>query len=197
MVTAKPPGTSATDGARVDARVLRTREVVLSSAVDVLLEHGWDQVTHARVARAARCSKVTVYTHWPERVDLLRDAFARVGDVVHHEPIGDLRADLVGELRAFRTALVEHRLDRVLAVLADRSEALPELRAVRERFVADGERVVRRILEPVAAGAQHEAMVAMLNGAMVYSVSLGGAPPGDDVLDAIADAVVAALESNA
>ena len=193
MITTSPPAGDRPSGAKVDARVARTREAVLASAVDVLLEQGWDQVTHARVARAAGCSKVTVYTHWPERADLLREALARVGEVVHHVPVGDLRSDLVGELRAFRAALVEHRLDRVLAVLADRREAVPELREVRARFVADGERVIREIIAPVVGGAAREAVVAMLNGAMVYAVSLGAQPPDDHVIDAMADVVVAAV----
>lgn len=179
--------------ARMDARVARTRSSVQDAAVIILLEEGWDQLTHARVAQVAGCSKVTVYAHWPERVDLLRDAFTRVGDVRHHVPTGDLRHDLAAELRSFRTALVEHRLDRVLAVLADRGGSVPELHAVRERFVADGERMMRQILAPVTSGPRHEAAVLMLCGAMIHAVSLHGRPPSDAVIDAAVDLVVSAL----
>lgn len=195
----KPPASSPAPRAEptdhpagsLDVRVRRTLKVVVDAAVEVLLEEGWDQVTHARVAQVAGCSKVTVYAHWPNRVDLLRDAFDRLNDATHHVPTGDLGRDLVAELRAFRTELVERRLDRVLAVLADRSASVPELRDVRDRFVADGEQAMRELLEPVMSGSRHEAAVLMLCGAMIHAVLLHGRAPDDATIDAMVGLVLA------
>ncbi len=176
-----------------DARVLRTRHDVLRAAIDVLVEEGWDAVTQPRVARAAGYAKATVYAHWPDRIDLLRDAFARYGEMPHHEPTGDLRTDLVGELVSFRSAMQEHRLDRALAVLADRAASVPEMVPVRDAFVAEGEGPLRALLAGVPDPVVREAAVLALCGLVVQAVLLHGRPPGDDVLAAAVDVVLRGL----
>lgn len=170
----------------IDARVVRTRADVLRAAIALLIDQGWEAVTQPNVARAAGYSKATVYAHWPDRLDLLRDAFAGFGDMPHHEPSGDLRADLVGELRSFRTAMVERRLDRALAVLAERASVsadVPEIVAIRDAFIRDGERPIREVLGRVLDGARLEAATMMLNGAVLHSVLMHGRPPTDDMID--------------
>ncbi|WP_380164748.1 TetR/AcrR family transcriptional regulator C-terminal ligand-binding domain-containing protein [Jannaschia sp. R86511] len=174
----------------VDVRVRRTVRRVMGAAVTVLLDEGWDKLTHARVAEVAGCSKVTVYAHWPTKVDLLGGVFANLDDATHHVPTGDLRADLIAELTAFRTELVEHRLDRVLAVLAERSQPLAEFRAVRERFVAEGERTLREILSSRVSGLRLEAAVLLLFGGMLHAVLLHGRAPDDETIDVLVDLVV-------
>lgn len=177
--------------ANVDARILRTREDVRRTSVEVLVEEGLDGLTQPNVARRAGYSKATVYAHWPERFDLVREAFEALGAMPHHEPTGDLRSDLVGELRSFRAAMQEHRLDRVLAVLAEGSSVRAELAPIRDRFVADGERPIRLVLSRHLRGARLDAAVLMLCGAIVHSVLLRGVLPSDAVIDRAVDAVVA------
>lgn len=181
------------DREAVDPRVVRTRNDVLRTAIEVLLEEGWDAVTQPRVARAAGYSKATVYAHWPERADLVRDALARFGDMPHHEATGDLRTDLIGELVSFRRGMVEHRLDRVLAVLAERTPSVPELVDLRTAFVADGERPIRERLGTVLSGARLEAAAVMLCGLVLDAALLHGTPPDDDVLEAAVDLVLHGL----
>ncbi len=94
------------DALTEDPRVTRTRNDVLGAAVRILVEHGWDEVTHARVAKEAGYSRATVYAHWPDRIDLLRDAFGRYGQMPHHEPTGDAVTDLRGEVESFCRAMV-------------------------------------------------------------------------------------------
>ncbi len=178
---------------RLDARIVRTRNDVLQAAIDVLIDEGWDAVTQPHVARVAGYSKATVYAHWPDRLDLLRDAFMRFKEMPHHEPVGDLREDVVGELRSYRRALVEFRLDRALVALAERAMTTPEVVEIRDAFVDDGTRVIRRILEPVAAGTDHEAAVALLSGAMLHSMLLTGVTPDDETIEAYADITLRGL----
>lgn len=179
--------------AGVDPRVVRTRNDVLAAAMTVLLDEGWDAVTQPNVARRAGYSKGTVYTHWPERIDLLRDVLAGYGEPHHHVPTGDLRADLVGELTAFRTTLIEHDLARILAILAERSWAVPEIVAIRDRFVADGERPIRELLATIAAGTDLEAVTLMLLGLVLDAVLLHGTPPQDAVVEAAVDQALRGL----
>ena len=108
----KAPGTGE------DARVARTRADVARAALGVLTDEGSDAVTHARVAELAGYSKTTLYTHWPSRVDLIVLAVDALGELPHHERTGDLRADIIGELQAFRGGITEMRLDRILTGMA-------------------------------------------------------------------------------
>jgi len=177
----------------VDPRVARTRNDVLNSTIKVLIDEGWDAVTQPHIARVAGYSKATVYAHWPDRIALLRDAFARYGDMPHHEPTGDLRTDLIGELTSFRSAMVDHRLDRAMVVLAERASAVPEIVDIRDAFTRDGERSVRKILAAATDGAELEATVRMLCGMVLHSVFMHGAAPSDAVIGAAVDVTLRGL----
>ncbi len=177
----------------VDARVVRTRNDVLSAAITVLVDEGWEALTHPRVAKVAGYSKATLYTHWPTRLDLVRDAFVHFGQMPHHVPTGDLRADLTGELTSFRSAMVENRLDRAMTVLVELAATVPELADARDRFVADGERVMRAVLAPHLDGDALEAATVLLCGAVVHTSMLHRRPITDGVIDAAVDIVLRGL----
>jgi AcrR family transcriptional regulator len=180
----------------MDPRVARTRNDVLNAAISVLIDEGWDAVTQPHIARVAGYSKATVYAHWPERIDLLRDTFARYGDMPHFETTGDLRTDLIGELTSFRSAMVDHRLDRAMAVLAERASAVPDIVDIRNAFTSEGERPVRDILAPVISGDRLEAAVLMLCGMVLHSVFMHGTPPTDAVIDSAVDMTLSALSKH-
>ena len=159
----------------------------------MLVEEGSGAVTHPHLARVSGYSRATVYKHWPTRTDLFREALARLRDVGHHAPTGDLRTDLISELTAFRTAMEQHGLDRALAVLVDLSAARAELGQLRDRVVEDGERVVRGLLAPMSDGPRHDAVLLMLCGSVLYAAVLHGRAPDDAVLAAAVDLALAGL----
>jgi AcrR family transcriptional regulator len=179
----------------VDARIVRTRHDVLRAAIDIVVTDGLDALTQPNVARRAGYSKATVYTHWPDRLDLVRDAFALLGEMPHHEPVGDLRADLIGELHSFRRAMHEHRLDRLLSVLAERSTASTDLEPIRDRFVQEGERPIRQLLSRHLRGARLDAAVLMLCGTIVHAALMRGQRPSDAVIAHAVDTVMTLVET--
>ena len=180
----------------LDPRVVRTRNDILRTTLQVLLDEGWDAVTHQHVAQVAGYSKATVYNHWRSRAALIRDAFIRLSDPPHHEPTGDLGTDLIQEVRTFRTGLDERRLARALCVLVNLTDAAPELDEVRDRLVTDGERVVRQLLSPVLHGAELEAATLMLCGAVLHSAMMHGKPAGDAVIASAVDLTLRAIARN-
>jgi len=135
-----------------DPRVTRTRNDVLAEAINILVNDGWDAVTYARVAAQSGHSRAIMLAHWPERIDLMRDAFTRYEQTPHPEKSGDPEADLRAEVISFSRAMVEFRLERVLATLAERSQTTPEVIGIRDSFVATGERPMRETLLAVASG---------------------------------------------
>jgi AcrR family transcriptional regulator len=178
----------------VDARIVRTRRDVLGVALDVLLDEGRDALTQPHVASVAGYSRATVYKHWPTRTDMLRDTFAQLGEIQHHTPTGDLRADLIEELTAFRRGMESRRLHRALAVLAELTASVPELVEVRDRLVTDGEHVVRDLLASVLQGTRLEAATLMLSGALLHAALMHGRLPTDAEIAAAVDVALHGVE---
>jgi AcrR family transcriptional regulator len=174
-----------------DARVARTRSDVARAALEVLRSSGWDEVTHARVAETAGYSKTTLYAHWPSRLNLITLALDAIGEMPHHEPTGDLRADLIGELTVFRQAVVELRLDDILSGMAQWA-SVDEIAEIRNRINSDGQRPLRTLLAQRFSGAQLEAVLSMLTGVVACPSLMFGTLPEDEVLDAAVDVVLAA-----
>jgi AcrR family transcriptional regulator len=174
-------GDSATSPA-VDARIVRTRNDVLSAALRILITDGLDAVTHGNLAAQAGYSKATIYKHWPTRTHLLRDAFLRLDDTPHHTPTGDLRTDLIAELTAFRDAIRDFGLHRAMAVLAEQAMSEAELTAVRDELVANGDRLVRRLLANRFSGAELRAGTRMVSGSIFYAALMYGEIPDDEMI---------------
>ena len=172
-----------------DPRVIRTRADVARTALDVLTREGSDALTHARVAEVAGYSKTTLYAHWPSRLDLAAIALETLAELPGHERTGDLRADLVAQLTLFRQAVVEHRLDRVLAAMAQWAtvEAMSE---IRERINTEAQRPLRAILQGAFQGVELEAVVSMLSGVVACPSLMFGVVPDDGVIEAAVDIVL-------
>ena len=185
-------GSSETQGE--DARVARTRADVSRAALQVLTEEGCEALTHAHVAEIAGYSKTTLYTHWPARLDLIMLALDALGEMPHLERSGDLRADVIGELRVFRQAVVDLRLDHILSVMAQWA-SVDEMARVRDRINSDGQRPLRVMLAEKLGNAQLEAAVSMLTGVVACPTLMFGTLPDDAVIEAAVDLVLTAATS--
>jgi len=178
----------AADGGE-DARVGRTRADVARAALGVLTSEGSDAVTHARIADVAGYSKTTLYAHWPSRFDLIAVALDALGDMPHHERSGDLRPDLIGELKIFRQAVVEFRLDRVLSGMAQWA-SVEEMAQIRDTINTDGQRPLRTMLEECFGGFELEAAVSMLAGVVACPSIMFGTLPDDGAIAAAVEIVL-------
>jgi AcrR family transcriptional regulator len=140
---------------RVDPRVDRTREAVLAAVRELLIDEGWEAVSQNRVAQRSGVGRSTVYRHWPDRNDLVREAMdfelRRTRDVVL---TGCLRTDLIAALEAIRYEIVEREGSKFLAAMIARAEwdagaqpvkkalvdrAIETLRTVIDAAIRDGE----------------------------------------------------------
>lgn len=158
----------------IDPRVARTRRDVVDATAALLLEHGWDGVTHAEVARRSGYAKATVYAHWPRRVDLVRSAVDKICDMADHpEPTGHLRDDLRVSLLDFAVDLTDGHLDRLLAGVIERA-GTSDVRDMRARLYDTGTKTLRTILEAHLEPRDVEPIVAMLTGGVLIRVSFEG-----------------------
>ena len=106
---------------RRDPRVARTRAVVLEAARKLLVEEGVDAVTALRISDVTGIARTTIYRHWPDRGDLVRDTVA----LEEPEPVvaitGDTRTDLIAILTSMGDRIGRRRGARMMAVSIDRS----------------------------------------------------------------------------
>ena len=137
--------------AEIDPRVARTRRDVLAAAREVLLEDGWARVTLARVAERSGYARTTLYRHWPQRLDLLRDLIGEEVRLLHTTPAGDLREDLIAEMQAFQAALTTSGLGRMMIAIGQQARDDAELADLSSSVRADGSEVLRDI---IAAGVE-------------------------------------------
>jgi AcrR family transcriptional regulator len=158
----------------LDPRVVRTRDAVLGAARDVLREEGWERVTVGRVAERSGYARTTLYRHWPQRLDLLRDLIREEARLTHITPTGDLRADLAGELEAFRVALTESGLGRVVIAIGQQARDDTELAELNRSMRSEGARVLDAILTDalgrgeLAPSIRPDVAVAQLVGALLF-----------------------------
>ena len=106
---------------RHDPRVARTRAIVLEAARKLLVEEGPDAVTALRVSEATGVARTTIYRHWPEREDLLRDTVALDEPEAHIELSGDTRDDLIAMLTHMADQVGKRRSARMMAVALERA----------------------------------------------------------------------------
>lgn len=157
----------------VDPRVLRTRSDVLKAARSVLNEEGWERVTVSRVAQRSGYARTTLYRHWPQRLDLLRDLISEEARLAHTVPTGDLRADLVAELDAFRRAVVSG-LGRVIVAIGQQARDDAELADLNRSMRIDGGWVLDELVARAVAsgdlrsGQATDAAVALLVGPVLF-----------------------------
>lgn len=177
--------------AALDPRVTRTRRDVVDSTTSLLVEEGWDGVTHAEVARRSGYSKATVYTHWPTRLDLIRDAIEQLCSVEHHPTVtGDLRVDLRASLRDFASDLTDGHLDRLLAGVVERASTSEVVQALRGRLYETGTSGLRSILEAHLRPENIQPCLTLLTGAVLVRVTFEGASATEDFIDDLIDRVL-------
>jgi AcrR family transcriptional regulator len=178
--------------------LLRSR--ALTAAVSLLTEEGWDAVTQARVATSSGLGRATVYRYWPDRSDLVRDAVLSANLAVRHQmpASGDLREDLLMELRNLRSELTSGRLATVLAALIDRAEWEPELEAVKVTVSRYAGRVIHMIVSSAVATGQlgpstdPADSISLLLGPLVYRRLVSVEDLSDAFLERVVDGYLTA-----
>lgn len=103
---------------------------ILTAALDVLAETGYDGMTIDMVATRAKAGKATLYRRWPSKADLVIDAVACLKrndlDPERLPDTGTLRGDLVAMIKPPTLDDGERKL-RIMAGIASMISRSPEL----------------------------------------------------------------------
>ncbi len=119
---------------------------MLDAARRLLVEQGWDSVTHARVAGAAGVGRATAYRHWPTAMELALEAATLEAEDSRPAKTGDLRTDLTAELCNLKTALTERGLKALILLITERAAYNDEFLKIRQQLHRRGVGPVRAVL---------------------------------------------------
>lgn len=146
----------------------RTRETIVTVALELFAEHGYQQTTVADIAEAAEVSKGTVFAYFPTKEDIVFADTAPVCDDLLHQ---------LRERPADRSAL-----DVLRSFMGEHVVAPDERRLLRERLIASDEQL----------RSHYRARLAEIEDAMAAAIAgdLGAGP--DDLRPRLAAAAVMA-----
>jgi AcrR family transcriptional regulator len=126
-------------------------DAILAAALDALRRQGYSRMSMEGVAAAAGVSKPTLYLRYGSKAELAAAAFAGVRLGGAPAATGDLRADLVAQLRHLRVSLQGLGMALVGVCLAE-EDHLPDLIAeLRARSLRPGRQLVRDALAAARA----------------------------------------------
>lgn len=189
---------------RPGGRTARVRGAVLRAAGDALVEHGFDGLDLADVARRAEVGKTTVYRRWSAPAGLVADLLADMAEQsLPRADTGSLAEDLRANARLVVRTLTDPRQGALfVAVIAAAAcdprtaEALHRFYAVRiGEWAGCVEAAVARGELPV--GTDPGEVIAAVSAPLYYRLLASGAPLDEAAADRAAAAAVAAARAGA
>lgn len=158
----------------VDERVRRSKELVLRTASELLIESGMSGLSVDEVARRSGVAKTTIYRHWRTRADLLLDASASISTAQDTPDSGSFQNDVTTLLLDLAHSLRTARWPLVLPSIVDAAERDPELAAIYSQKQLKHGAPYMVVIErgkkkgQVAAKVDASSMVAQLVGPLFY-----------------------------
>jgi len=170
---------------------------VLRTVGEMLLTEGIADLGFERVAREAGVSKTTLYKWWPSVGALALDGyFHAVEQTLEFPDTGDIRRDLLTQLRAFAGVMTATAGGRVVAELIGRAQTDPDLAAAFSRLYSAERRrlaceriAAAKALGQVRADVDEQVVVDQLWGAVYHRLLIPDVP----ITDAFVEALVANL----
>src|SRR4051794_5287614 len=105
--------------ANTDERVRRSKEVILRTASELMIEKGMSGLSVDEVSRRSGVAKTTIYRHWRTRSDLVLEACASISTAQDTPDTGTVEGDLVALLLDLSHLLSTARWPLVLPSIVD------------------------------------------------------------------------------
>ncbi len=166
--------TNRSDPEALDARVRRSKEVVLGATFELLTESGLGGVSVDEVARRSGVAKTTIYRHWATRSALILDACSRISAEQEAPATGSFESDVTALLTGLATLLATARWSSVVPSMIDAAERDPDLAHIHSRIqrghTAPLQAVIARAVRngDIPASTDPSDMIAALVGPLFY-----------------------------
>ncbi len=154
-------------------------EAVLASARRQLATVGYEAMSLVAVATEAGTTRQALYRRWPNKADLATAAIASMSQIEQRPDTEDPLADLVAELKAFRTGVTRRNGVSLVGTMLQASVEPDLVRLFRQRLVAPRRKRIRHILDRarsmglLADDADLDYAAAAATGTL-YSMALAG-----------------------
>ena len=122
------------DDRPLDPRVERTRRVVIEATASLLTDEGFGRVTIDAIAEASGVARSTIYRNWPDRADLLVDAFTEVCAIGPTPTSGRIADDFRAKARQLVHGLHHEAWGRILPSIVAAAAHDDEVREALVRF---------------------------------------------------------------
>ena len=159
---------------RVDIRVERSQQAVLTAAFELLGESGVGGFSVDEIARRSGVAKTTIYRHWPNREALVIDACSRISAEQQTPDTGSLEGDLTAILSNIAHLLETANWSSVLPSIIDTAERDPEFAALHSAIQRGHAAPLREVLDrainrgDLPTDADLSTLVAALLGPLFY-----------------------------
>jgi AcrR family transcriptional regulator len=176
-----------------------TDQRILDAALKLMAQHGYKRMSMDQVAAEAGVTKPTIYRRWKNKEELAVAALAVYRQRALPVDTGETRADLIAQLRHFKTGLERpFGMAMIGTVLAEEHDTPHLLGQFREQIVKPRREALRRILErarlngELRADADLNLVTNLLIGAY-YAQYLAGLPFARNWADHVVDEVLAGI----
>jgi AcrR family transcriptional regulator len=177
----------------MDPRVVRSRRLVLESAVAVLAETGYGAFTIDAVARRSGVARSTIYRQWSGRAELI-DAALNTLNVQPEEPVDtptQARDAVRNLLHHLDVGLNEGPVAACLPALIDGAERDPAIRRLHhEQNARRRARLAAAIGEATGEPADADLLAHALAGAVMYARLMTGHRLDSQELDRLVASVL-------
>jgi AcrR family transcriptional regulator len=175
VVRESPQGASHDGRAPGRPRSLEADRSILSAALDLFIEDGYQGMSIEHVAAQAGVGKATIYRRWPSKEALITDAVSSFSEELTAPDTGSVRKDLIGLVRQVGELASSSPSGRCFARMAGEMGSNPELAKVYKQKVIGHRRAI--VAEVISRGIDRgelrkeldvELAVDMLVGPVLY-----------------------------
>ena len=178
--------------------MLRSRQALLTAALDELAEVGYAAFAMESVAARAGVGRSTLYRHWSDRLQLISDALEtlNIQPAPRERPEGETaRQHVEALLRHLTEALTSSRVGACLPALVHAAEHDQGVREFLHAYSARRRQsLVTAIADGIARGelrlGDPDVSADALSGAIFYRRLMTGHPVGPDDVPALVDEVL-------
>lgn len=184
----------------MDPRVERTRRVVLEATAELLAEEGFERITIDGIAERSGVARSTIYRNWPDRAQLLIDAFSVLCDFEPTADTGSLEGDLRSVGQGLAAGLTGEAWGRTLPSLIGAAAHDEELRDAQRTFNAQRRTLVRAVVQravdrgEVADGADVDLAITRFAATFFFTRLFTQEPIDDAFVDRVVTVTVAELQ---
>jgi TetR/AcrR family transcriptional regulator, regulator of autoinduction and epiphytic fitness len=171
--------------------------VILRAAVEELAAVGYGGVTIESIAARAGVGKSTIYRHWPDKLELIADAFETFQEqMVPDLGIRSVRESVAILLRHVAEVVVDSAFSQCIPALIEGAERDPRVRAFHHRYSAERRQALIDLIAigidagEVSPEVDPELATTALLGAIFYRRLMTGMPLHPDEVGPLVDLVL-------